>query len=254
VENIIELKNLRKSFKGRLVLEDLDFSIKKGESLVIIGRSGCGKSVLLKHIIGLLRPDAGDVIVDGENIAELNHKGLAAMRKKIGMLFQGAALFDSLTVFENVGFELLEHSDKSLDEISARVAECLKMVGLHGIEDLKPAELSGGMKKRVGLARAICMSPDIILFDEPTTGIDPIMGDIINNLIRYLHHKLNVTSITVTHDMKSAYKIADRICMFYNKKLVEVGSPEDARHSKSDIVRQFIDGDAKGPLTEDADR
>jgi len=254
VENIIELKNLRKSFKGRLVLEDLDFSIKKGESLVIIGRSGCGKSVLLKHIIGLLRPDAGDVIVDGENIAELNHKGLAAMRKKIGMLFQGAALFDSLTVFENVGFELLEHSDKSLDEISARVAECLKMVGLHGIEDLKPAELSGGMKKRVGLARAICMSPDIILFDEPTTGIDPIMGDIINNLIRYLHHKLNVTSITVTHDMKSAYKIADRICMFYNKKLVQVGSPEDAQHSKSDIVRQFIDGDAKGPLTEDADR
>ena len=254
MENIIELKNLRKSFKGRLVLEDLDFSIKKGESLVIIGRSGCGKSVLLKHIIGLLRPDAGDVIVDGENIAELNHKGLAAMRKKIGMLFQGAALFDSLTVFENVGFELLEHSDKSLDEISARVAECLKMVGLHGIEDLKPAELSGGMKKRVGLARAICMSPDIILFDEPTTGIDPIMGDIINNLIRYLHHKLNVTSITVTHDMKSAYKIADRICMFYNKKLVQVGSPEDAQHSKSDIVRQFIDGDAKGPLTEDADR
>jgi len=254
VENLIELVNVRKSFNARPVLLDLNLSIKKGESLVIIGRSGCGKSVLLKHIIGLLRPDSGDVIVDGVNITKLDNRGLSRIRKKIGMLFQGSALFDSLTVFENVGFELIEHSEKNMEEIAERVAECLKMVGLHGIEELKPAELSGGMKKRVGLARAVCISPDIILFDEPTTGIDPIMGDIINNLIRYLHHKLNVTSITVTHDMKSAYKIADRICMFYDKKLVDVGTPEEARHSKSEIVRQFIDGAARGPLTEDTER
>ncbi|MBU0571058.1 MAG: ABC transporter ATP-binding protein [Candidatus Omnitrophica bacterium] len=251
---MIELVNVRKSFNARPVLLDLNLSIKKGESLVIIGRSGCGKSVLLKHIIGLLRPDSGDVIVDGVNITKLDNRGLSRIRKKIGMLFQGSALFDSLTVFENVGFELIEHSEKNMEEIAERVAECLKMVGLHGIEELKPAELSGGMKKRVGLARAVCISPDIILFDEPTTGIDPIMGDIINNLIRYLHHKLNVTSITVTHDMKSAYKIADRICMFYDKKLVDVGTPEEARHSKSEIVRQFIDGAARGPLTEDTER
>lgn len=254
MENLIELVNVRKSFNARPVLLDLNLSIKKGESLVIIGRSGCGKSVLLKHIIGLLRPDSGDVIVDGVNITKLDNRGLSRIRKKIGMLFQGSALFDSLTVFENVGFELIEHSEKNMEEIAERVAECLKMVGLHGIEELKPAELSGGMKKRVGLARAVCISPDIILFDEPTTGIDPIMGDIINNLIRYLHHKLNVTSITVTHDMKSAYKIADRICMFYDKKLVDVGTPEEARHSKSEIVRQFIDGAARGPLTEDTER
>ena len=232
------------------MLEDLNLKVAKGESVVIIGRSGCGKSVLLKHIVGLMRPDSGNVIVEGEDIAHLSNRNLSEARKKIGVLFQGAALFDSLTVFENVGFELIEHTMESLDDVKKRVEECLKMVGLEGIERLKPAELSGGMKKRVGLARALCMSPDIILFDEPTTGIDPIMGDIINNLIRYLHHKLNVTSVTVTHDMKSAYKIADRICMFYNKKLVEVGTPDEVQHSTNEIVRQFISGDAKGPLTE----
>jgi len=247
---MIELKNVYKSFGGRLVLEDLNLTVDKGESVVIIGRSGCGKSVLLKHIVGLLRPDSGSVTIEGTDITGLTDRGLNEMRRKIGMFFQGAALFDSLTVFENVGFELIEHTKKSLDEIRERVEECLKMVGLEGIERLKPAELSGGMKKRVGLARAICMSPDIVLFDEPTTGIDPIMGDIINNLIRYLHNKLNITSVTVTHDMKSAYKIADRICMFYNKKLVEVGTPEDVQHSTNEIVRQFITGDSNGPLAE----
>jgi len=251
---MIEIRDVCKSFNGRMVLKDLDLTIKTGESLVIIGRSGCGKSVLLKHIIGLLRPEKGEILIDGQDITKMGSRELYDVRGKFGMLFQGAALFDSLTVFENVGFQLIEYTDKSYEEIKKRVSECLRLVGLHGIERLKPAELSGGMKKRVGLARAICMSPQIILFDEPTTGIDPIMGDIINNLIKYLHHRLKVTSITVTHDMKSAYKIADRICMFYDRKLVEVGTPEEAQKSKNEVVRQFITGRARGPLTEQEDK
>lgn len=246
---MIELKHLYKTFNSRLVLRDLNLTVKDGESLVIIGRSGCGKSVLLKHIIGLLRPDSGNVVIDGLDITKLGTKDLNDIRRKFGMLFQGAALFDSLTVFENIAFALMEYTDESLDEMKKRVEECMKMVGLSGIDRLKPAELSGGMRKRVGLARAICMSPKIILFDEPTTGIDPITGDIINNLIRYLHHQLKITFITVTHDMKSAYKIADRICMFYDKSLIEVGTPEDVQKVKSGIVKQFVEGDAEGPLT-----
>lgn len=251
---MIELKNIHKSFGNHVVLEDLNLKIKTGESVVIIGRSGCGKSVLLKHAIGLMRPDSGSVIIDDVDITKISGKELDKVRRKFGMLFQGSALFDSLSVFENVGFELIEYTDKALDQIRERVTECLSMVGLEGVEKLKPAELSGGMKKRVGLARAISMSPEIILFDEPTTGVDPIMGDIINNLIRYLHDKLKVTSVTVTHDMKSAYKIADRICMFYNKQLVEIGTPERVQRSENEVVRQFITGDAKGPLTEEGEK
>ncbi len=248
---MIEINNLYKSFGGRQVLKDVNLKVKTGESLVIIGRSGCGKSVMLKHIIGIMRPNSGNVNIDGVDITKIDSKELDEVRMKFGMLFQGAALFDSLTVFENVGFQLIEYTDKSYREIRGRVAECLKMVGLKGIEKLKPAELSGGMKKRVGLARAISMSPEIILFDEPTTGVDPIMGDIINDMIRDLHDKLKVTSITVTHDMKSAYKIADRICMIYDKKLVEVGTPTEAQDSTNEYVRQFVTGTAKGPLTEE---
>ena len=228
----------------------MNLTVKTGESLVIIGRSGCGKSVLLKHIIGLMKPDSGSVLMDGVDITKVSGKEINRIRKKFGMLFQSAALFDSLTVFENVGFQLIEYTNKTQAEIKERVAECLSMVGLKGVERFKPAALSGGMKKRVGLARAICMSPEIILFDEPTTGVDPIMGDIINNLIRGLHEKLRITSITVTHDMKSAYKIADRICMIYNRRLVEIGTPEEVQHSRSDFVRQFVTGNANGPLTE----
>ncbi|MGB2630408.1 MAG: ABC transporter ATP-binding protein [Candidatus Omnitrophota bacterium] len=246
---MIELKNLCKSFNGLQVLKDLNLTINTGESMVIIGRSGCGKSVLLKHIIGIMRPNSGSVIIDGTDITELNSKELNKIRMDFGMLFQGAALFDSLNVLENVGFQLIEYTDRSLDDIKQCVAERLKMVGLENIEYVKPAELSGGMKKRVGLARAICMDPKIILFDEPTTGVDPIMGDIINDLIRHLHESLNVTSITVTHDMKSAYKIADRIAMLYDKSIIEVGSPEEMKNCENAIVQQFITGNAKGPIT-----
>jgi len=249
--DMIEINDISRTFGGRLVLKDLNLTVKTGESLVIIGRSGCGKSVLLKHIIGLLKPDSGKIRIDGVDITKCSYKEINEIRKKFGMLFQSAALFDSLTVLENVGFQLIEYTNMGYKEIKKRVAECLEMVGLEGVERLKPAELSGGMKKRVGLARAICMSPSIILFDEPTTGIDPITGDVINNLIRYLHDSLKITSVTVTHDMKSAYKIADRICMFYDKKLVEVGTPEEAQRSTNEVVRQFISGEAKGPLTDE---
>lgn len=246
---MIEIKGLHRSFGSQRVLEGVDLTVKTGESMVIIGRSGCGKSVLLKHIIGLLRPDSGSVFVDGEDITRVDARRLASIRMDFGMLFQGAALFDSLNVFENVGFRLMEYTKMSLSEIKKRVAECLDMVGLYGIENVKPAALSGGMRKRVGLARAISMWPKIILFDEPTTGVDPIMGDIINELIRYLHDTLKITSITVTHDMKSAYKIADRIAMLYDRKIIATGTPEDIKNSDNGIVRQFISGDAKGPIT-----
>jgi phospholipid/cholesterol/gamma-HCH transport system ATP-binding protein len=246
---MIELKNVYKSFHGMEVLKDLNLTVKTGESMVIIGRSGCGKSVLLKHIIGLMRPDSGSVVVDGTDITKLTEKELNKLRMDFGMLFQGAALFDSLNVFENVGFRLIEYTDKSLKEIKERVTECLSKVGLENVEHVKPAALSGGMKKRVGLARAVSVNPKIILFDEPTTGVDPIMGDIINELIRHLHDTLDVTSITVTHDMKSAYKIADRIAMLYDKHIIEVGSPEEVKNSRSGIIQQFITGNAKGPIT-----
>jgi len=247
---MIEIRHLYKSFNGRSVLEDINLTIPTGESLVILGRSGCGKSVLLKHIIGLMRPDSGSVFIEGADITKISGREINEIRKKFGMLFQGAALFDSLTVFENVGFQMIEHTDKPYDEIKTRVAECLAMVGLKGVEKYKPAELSGGMRKRVGLARAISMSPEIMMFDEPTTGVDPIMGDIINDFIRSLHEKLKVTSITVTHDMKSAFKIADRICLFYNKKLWPIGTPEEVQNSDNPAVKQFVTGNAHGPLTE----
>ena len=190
-----------------------------------------------------------NVIIDGIDITKIKPKELNKIRMNFGMLFQGAALFDSLSVLENVGFQLIEYTDKSFEEIHQIVADRLKMVGLENIENVKPAALSGGMKKRVGLARAICMAPQIILFDEPTTGVDPIMGDIINDLIRHLHDTLKVTSITVTHDMKSAYKIADRVAMLYDKHIIEIGTPEQIKKSKNPIVQQFITGTAKGPIT-----
>ncbi len=251
---MIEIANLYKKFENKDVLRGLNLSVKSGETLVIIGQSGCGKSVLLKHIIGLIRPDSGDIFIDGRDLATLNEYEWQRMRLKIGMLFQGAALFDSLTVGENVGFSLSEHTDISENELKKIVAQKLELVGLSGIEDLKPAELSGGMKKRVGLARAICNEPEIILYDEPTTGLDPIMSDVINNLIKELNNKLNVTSIVVTHDMASAYKIADRIAMMYKGKIIESGTPEQIRENSNPIVRQFITGSAEGPITNNNQR
>jgi len=246
---MIEIINVYKSFGDNQVLKGASLSIEKGETMVIIGRSGCGKSVLLKHIIGLLKPDSGRVIVDGHNVSKSEDKELNELRLGFGMLFQGAALFDSLTVGENVGFNLIEHTDLSKEIVNSKVRNCLSLVGLSGIEKLMPAELSGGMRKRVGLARAICMDPQIVLYDEPTTGVDPIMGDAINDLIRDLHDKLKITSVAVTHDMSSAYKIADRIAMLYEGKIIEIGTPDQIKNTKNPIVKQFITGAAVGPIT-----
>lgn len=250
---MIEIINLCKSFDGHKVLDDLNLNIETGETTVIIGRSGCGKSVLLKHIIGIMKPDSGQVLVDGKDVTKMDEKELSAMRLSFGMLFQGAALFDSLNVLENVAFGLMEHTATDREEIKKRVKECLALVGLKDIEDKKPAELSGGMRKRVGLARAICMKPQVLLYDEPTTGVDPIMGDAINDLIVELHNKLKVTGIAVTHDMTSAYKIADRMAMLYNGKIIINGTPDEIKSARDPIVRQFITGAGKGPITEGID-
>ena len=231
------------------MLDRLNLTIQTGETMVIIGRSGVGKSVLLKHIIGILKPDSGRVLIDGQNITASEGRELDKIRLKFGMLFQGAALFDSLTVGENVGFPLAEHTLQSEEKIAERVKQSLELVGLVGIDDLKPAELSGGMKKRVGLARAISMKPSIVLYDEPTTGIDPIMGDAINELILELHDKLKVTSVAVTHDMTSAYKIADRIAMLYQGEIIALGTPQEIKKTTNPMVHQFITGEAWGPIT-----
>ncbi len=247
---MISIQNLSKSFEGKKVLDKLCLEIQGSETMVIIGRSGCGKSVLLKHMIGLMHPDGGRVMVDGVNISRMRQRALNRMRLKYGMLFQGAALFDSMSVFDNVAFPLVEHTALTPKAIKKRVHECLSLVGLSKVDDLFPAELSGGMRKRVGLARAISINPEIILYDEPTTGIDPIMADIINELIIALRDRLKVTSVVVTHDMVSAYKVADRIAMLYNGKIVEVGSPEQIRETQNPVVQQFIRGEAEGPISE----
>jgi len=238
----IEIINLFKEFERHPVLRGVNLTIRDGETMVIIGRSGCGKSVLLKHMIGLMRPDEGQVIVGGQEVSRINEAGLHALRMKFGMLFQGAALFDSLTVGENVAFPLREHTAKTEEEIQSRVKECLGLVGLAGIEHLKPAELSGGMRKRAGLARALAMEPRVILYDEPTTGVDPVMADTINRLIVELHDRLKVTGVVVTHDMVSAYKVGDRIAMLHEGKILQLGTVEEIRSTKNPIVRQFILG------------
>ncbi len=245
---IIEVANLGKSLGGQIVLNGTNLKIYRGETLVIIGRSGCGKSVLLKHLIGLLRPDSGNIFVDGKDITMLNEDQMTILRRKFGMLFQGAALFDSLDVEENVSFGLHRYGDLTPDQEAAVVREKLALVGLPGVQRKKPAELSGGMRKRVGLARAIAMNPEIILYDEPTTGLDPIMADAINDLILDLQAKLHKTSVVVTHDMVSAYKIADRIAMLYEGKIIAEGSPEEIKSSQDPVVQQFINGKAVGPI------
>ncbi|MDD5097349.1 MAG: ABC transporter ATP-binding protein [Candidatus Omnitrophica bacterium] len=250
---MIEIKDLSKKFNNRLVLNQLNLNVKTGETCVIIGRSGCGKSVLLKHIVSLLKPDEGRVLVNGKEVAKLAELELSALRFKISMVFQGGALFDSMNVFDNVGFSLIEHTHISEKELGERVEESLHLVGLGGIGNLMPSELSGGMKKRVALARAICIRPEIILYDEPTTGVDPITADSINELIRSLHDKLKVTSLVVTHDMKSAYHIADKIAMMYKGKIILEGTPHEIRATKDPVVHQFINGLSKGPITDAID-
>lgn len=246
---MIELKDVYKSFGNNHVLRGVNLKINRGDSVVVIGGSGSGKSVLLKHIIGLLKPDKGSVIIDGLDMSGLDEKHINEVRKKFGMLFQSSALFDSMPVWENVGFGLRQHTrlpDAEIKEIAVRK---LKMVGLFGVEDVMPSELSGGMRKRVGLARAVAMEPEILLYDEPTTGLDPIMADAINELIIEMRRKLNVTSVAITHDMKSAYKIADRIAMLYNGLIIGSGTSDEIKNTSDPVIKQFITGSAIGPIT-----
>jgi phospholipid/cholesterol/gamma-HCH transport system ATP-binding protein len=246
--DFIKVVGIEKSFGANKVLRGTNLSIRRGETIVIIGRSGCGKSVLIKHMIGLLKPDRGQVYVDGTEVTSLSQGKLFEIRQKFGMLFQSAALFDSLTVWENVGLGLIRHTALTREEIRSRVTEKLALVGLKGVEDVKPAELSGGMKKRVGLARAIARDPEIVLYDEPTTGLDPIMSDVINELICNLKRTLSITSVVVTHDMKSAYKVGDRIAMLYEGQIIYDGTPEDVRCCGHPVIQQFVEGRAEGPI------
>lgn len=238
---MIEIVNLKKSFNGKKVLDGINLKINKGETIVIIGRSGCGKSVLLKHIVGLLNPDEGIVKVEDKIVNQLKEKELYELRKKFGFLFQGSALFDSMTVGENVALSLIESEMQySEDELLKLVKEKLSLVGLENIEKLKPSELSGGMKKRVALARALITNPEYILYDEPTTGLDPIMSDSIDLLIKELSEKLKVTSIVVTHDMFSVINVAHRVAMIYEGKIYFEGKPEEILNSKDPIIYEFI--------------
>ena len=245
---MIKLVDLYKTFAANKVLQGLGLEVEKGESRVIIGGSGSGKSVILKHIIGILKPDKGDVFIEGVNITTLQENELYEVRKKFGMLFQMAALFDSMNVWENVGFALMRQKNMKLKDVKEIAIEKLKMVGLVGVENLSPAELSGGMKKRVGLARAIAHEPEILLYDEPTTGLDPITADAINDLIVEMRERLSVTSVAITHDMNSAYKIADRISMLYEGRIIQTDSPSEIKNTENPVVRQFITGSAVGPI------
>ncbi|MDO9529518.1 MAG: ABC transporter ATP-binding protein [Syntrophales bacterium] len=246
--NIIEIIDLHKSFREQKVLDGVNLAIEEGKTTVIIGRSGGGKSVLLKHIIRLLKPDSGQVLIGGTDITTLNDRDLNEIRKKFGMLFQESALFDSMNVGENVAFPLREQTKMKDDEIKKVVADRLRAVGLTGIEDKMPSELSGGMKKRVGLARAIAMHPQMVLFDEPTTGLDPIMTEAINNLIIDTQKNFNLTSIVISHDVSSIFKIGHKIAMLHEGKIVEYGTPEEIRESKNPVLEQFLSGNTEGPI------
>jgi phospholipid/cholesterol/gamma-HCH transport system ATP-binding protein len=247
---MIRIVDLHKSFGANKVLCGVDLAIETGETMVIIGQSGSGKSVLLKHMIGLMRPDRGHVLIDGLDITQLGAQELQKVLRKFGMLFQGAALFDSLTVAENVAFGVQRYTRHTRKEVRRIVSDSLEKVGLEGIENLMPHELSGGMKKRVGLARAIAYGPEIILYDEPSTGIDPIRADSINDLIVQMSREMHVTSVVITHDMVSSYKVGDRIAMLYDGVIVAVGTPAEIQASADPVVQQFIHGQARGPITE----
>ncbi|MBI5243571.1 MAG: ATP-binding cassette domain-containing protein [Elusimicrobia bacterium] len=246
---MIRAAGVMKSFGARRVLRGLDIGVNEGETLVIIGGSGCGKSTFLKCVIGLLRPDGGSIEVDGVDVSKVQDEvQIAEYRRKFGYCFQEGALFDSMTIFENVSFGLRYLTDIPVSRHRGIARDKLALVGLKDIEDMKPAQLSGGMKKRVALARAIAAEPRCILYDEPTTGLDPIMSDIISELILDLKKKLKVTAIAVTHDMKSAYKIGDRIAMLHEGRMIEVADPQALKSTKNPYVRQFIEGHREGPI------
>jgi len=247
---MISLQHVDKTLGGRKVLDDLSFDVERGEALVIVGGSGVGKSVTLKHIIGLMKPDRGQIIVDGQDINDMKEVELNRFRRKFGMSFQEGALFDSMSVFENIAFPLRRQTKFNEQQIASRVDECLDLVHLDGVASKRPSELSGGMRRRVGFARAISLKPEILLFDEPTTGLDPVISDVIAELIVEMDRTLNTTTVTITHDMKVAFKIADRVAMLYQGRIVEEGTPEEFQQSANPIVQQFIEGRAEGPLTE----
>lgn len=239
---MIELKNVCMSYKDRSILNNICLEVDDGEIMVVIGPSGAGKSTLLRLIIGLLKPTSGEIWVDGQEISGMNEDSLNVIRRNMGMVFQYSALFDSMTVGENVAFGLRQHTDMSEAHIASVVKRTLRMVGLMGKESVMPSELSGGMKKRVSLARAIAIKPKIVLYDEPTSGLDPVMSSTINRLIMSTRRILGVTAVVVTHDMESAFTIADRIAMMYDEKIIEVGAPDEIRASSNPQVQQFIHG------------
>ena len=241
---IIELKGLYKSFNGLAVLRGIDLAVIRGSTTVVIGPSGCGKSVLLKHIVLLLRPDAGQVLYDGQVISSLSELDLTPFRRRIGFVFQGGALFDSMSIEDNVCFPLLEHEDISPDERCERCSQALRMVGLDGLQRKMPEELSGGQKKRVALARAIVLRPEVILYDEPTTGLDPVRADLINELIIKLQQDLSTTAVVVTHDMASARKVGDRIVMLYDGRFIADAPPDQLDRADGEIVSRFVTGRA----------
>lgn len=253
-EPIIALRSISKAFDSLVVLDDVDLAIYPGQTTVVIGPSGSGKSVLLKHIVGLMRPDRGRVMFEGQNITRMHERKLSKVRMNFGFLFQGAALFDSMTVGENVAFPLEEHEVGSPGERIERVKDVLAMVGLDGLLARYPEELSGGQKKRVALARAIVLNPKVILYDEPTTGLDPIRADLINELIIRLKRTLNVTSVVVTHDIASARKVADRIVMLYKGKFIADAAPDNLESIQNDVVRHFVQGRASEEELRQLDR
>lgn len=245
---MIEINNLQKAFGPKRVFRGLDLKVDKGETHVVIGRSGEGKSVLLKHLCGLMSPDSGEITINGRNLFR-DKEALKYIRGRVAMVFQMAALFDSLTVYHNVGFFWIENGGKTKKEIDRIVAELLDLVDLPNTEHLYPSELSGGMRKRVGLARALACQPEIVLYDEPTTGLDPVTSEVINELMIRAKERQSMTSIVITHDMKSAYTVGDRISMLYEGEIIATGTPEQIRNSSNPIVHQFVNGLAYGPIT-----
>jgi phospholipid/cholesterol/gamma-HCH transport system ATP-binding protein len=246
----IRLAGVRKSFGGKVVLDGLDLEVREGESLVVIGGSGTGKSVLLKHMIGLIEPDSGRVEVDGVGLASLDNREITEFRRRFGMAFQEGALFDSMTVWENVAFPLQRGVRRQAAEIQERVARCLELVHLDGAAKKMPAELSGGMRRRVGLARAIVLEPQILLLDEPTTGLDPVISAVIEELIIELRSRLEATTVSITHDMHTAFRVGDRVGMLHRGRIIALAPPEEFQRLEDPRVRQFLNRQAEGPLTE----
>ncbi|MDW7710274.1 MAG: ABC transporter ATP-binding protein [Deferrisomatales bacterium] len=245
---IVEFVDVHKSFGNEKVLDGLNLKIPRGRITVIIGRSGGGKSVTIKHIVGLIRPDRGQLLIDGENVVSLGRRESNRVRKRFGMLFQEGALFDSMNVGDNVAFPLVEHTKLGEEEIRARVAEMLRVVGLPGIEEKMPSELSGGMRKRVGLARALIRDPEIVLFDEPTSGLDPIMADAIDHLIRETQRESGRTYVVISHDIRATFQIAHYIAMLYEGRIIAHGTPDEIRSNRNPYLVQFLQGSSEGPI------